>query len=105
MQNYFYNARPQQAQETPVSKSANHADNEMLVREDIVGELQAINQYQSHINQTTNTAVKEMLTSIKMEEEVHVGELMGLLFYLSPEAKTQFEKGFAEFETSKNKNN
>lgn len=87
MQNNFYgNGNTQQ----------NSAD-ENLVRQDIIGELEAINQYSNHIATTNNSLVKKTLNSIKLEEEVHVGELMALLFTLSPESRTQFEKGVNEF--------
>lgn len=67
-------------------------------REDIIGELDAIIQYENHYVQTTETSAKTTFRSIADEEKVHVGELFGLLFYLDPESKTFFEKGLKEFE-------
>ncbi len=66
-------------------------------REDIIGELDAINQYNRHIQETDDPVAKATIHDIMMEEEVHVGQLFGLLFSLNPESKTQFEKGYKEF--------
>ncbi len=66
-------------------------------RADIIGELEAIIQYESHLEQTNNESAQETIHDIVMEEMLHVGQLFGLLFYLSPETKTQFEKGLNEF--------
>ncbi len=58
--------------------------NELIeaVRQDLIGELEAINQYQRHIDSTDNETVIKVLTDIKNEEQVHVGELLTLLAYL-----------------------
>ena len=53
-----------------------------VVRQDLIGELEAINQYQRHIDGTDNETVIKVLTDIKNEEQVHVGELLTLLAYL-----------------------
>ena len=66
-------------------------------RLDIMGELEAIIQYQNHISSSNDAVVNQTLTDIMEEEMVHVGQLMGLLFYLDPEQQTQFEKGLNEF--------
>ncbi len=69
-------------------------------RADIIGELEAIIQYNAHLEQTDNEKAKETINDIMLEEMVHVGQLFGLLFYLNPESKTQFEKGLNEFNYS-----
>lgn len=66
-------------------------------REDIIGELDAIIQYENHIVQTNDERTRETLRDIVKEEKLHVGQLFGLLFSLDPESKTQFEKGLNEF--------
>lgn len=63
------------------------------VRRDIMGELEAINQYQSHIDQTDNVLAKKVWADIRNEEQVHVGELLTLLAILDPEMATSIEKG------------
>lgn len=66
-------------------------------RADIIGELDAIMQYERHIQESNNAIVNRTLTDIINEEKVHVGQLFGLLFYLDPTSQTQFEKGLNEF--------
>ena len=67
------------------------------VRLDIIGELEAITQYERHIEESNNPIVNRTLTDIVNEEKLHVGQLFGLLFYLDPTSQTQFEKGLNEF--------
>ena len=71
-------------------------------RADIIGELDAIIQYERHISQSNNQIVNRTLTDIVNEEKLHVGQLFGLLFYLDPTSQTQFEKGLKEFMKDKN---
>lgn len=66
-------------------------------REDIIGELDAIIQYENHLEQTADMAAQQTIRDIAREEKLHVGQLFGLLFSLDPESKTQFEKGVEEF--------
>jgi len=77
--------------------------NAQNVRTDIMGELEAIILYQSHISATDNLAVRKTLTDIMDEEKVHVGQLFGLLFTLDPDSKTLFEKGYNEFMNEDNR--
>ena len=69
-------------------------------RLDIIGELEAIIQYESHINSSTDPKYRETLQDIVDEEKVHVGQLFGLLFMLDPSSKELFEKGLNEFTKS-----
>lgn len=69
-------------------------------REDIIGELDAIIQYENHLMETNNDSAKETIRDIAKEEKLHVGQLFGLLFSLDPETKTQFEKGLKEFQNT-----
>lgn len=66
-------------------------------RLDVMGELEAIIQYETHLSQTNDESAKKMIADIVKEEKLHVGQLFGLIFALDPESKTQFEKGLAEF--------
>ncbi|MCQ2382113.1 MAG: hypothetical protein MJ054_02300 [Clostridia bacterium] len=67
------------------------------IRTDIIGELEAINQYENHLDITENLLAKETIADIISEEKIHVGQLFGLLFNLDPTSKTQFEIGYQEF--------
>lgn len=66
-------------------------------REDIIGELMAITQYENHYYATDDPVAKATILDIMNEEKMHVGQLFGLLFRLDEVAQTQFEKGFDEF--------
>lgn len=72
------------------------------VRLDIIGELEAIVQYENHIAQTNDKVAQSTLKSIVREEKVYVGELMALLFYLDEESKVEFENGLKEFKNINN---
>ena len=66
-------------------------------RLDIIGELDAIIQYETHINSSVDPVYRSTLQDIVNEEKVHVGQLFGLLFMLDPASKEFFEKGLYEF--------
>ena len=66
-------------------------------REDLAGELEAIIQYSNHLRQTSSLSSQITTRSIMEEEQVHVGELMALLFKLDPGFKERFDKGVKEF--------
>lgn len=66
------------------------------IRKDIIGELDAINMYSEHILETKSLAIKTILTDIMHEEQIHVGELMNLLFHVAPSSKELFDKGILE---------
>lgn len=63
-------------------------DVEML-REDLIGELQAINQYEEHIDLLEDEEAKRVLEHISAEEKEHVAELFNLIQKLD---STQAEK-------------
>lgn len=67
-------------------------------RKDLVGELDAIIQYDYHAHTTNNKIARETWENIRDEEIVHVGELLGLLYYLAPYQKQFVEQGLKEFE-------
>ena len=66
-------------------------------RLDIIGELDAIIQYEAHLNSSADPVYRNTLQDIVNEEKVHVGQLFGLLFMLNPASKEFFEKGLNEF--------
>ena len=49
------------------------------LREDLMGELQAINQYQAHIDNIDDAEVKDLLAHIRDDEKEHVAELTHLI--------------------------
>lgn len=73
-------------------------------RKDLIGELDAIVQYDNHLHATDNKIAKATWENIRDEELTHVGELLGLLFYLAPYQKAFVEKGLQEFNDRLHKN-
>jgi len=66
-------------------------DLEML-REDLVGELQAINQYQEHIESLESEEAMTILEHIIEEEKEHVAELLRLIQNLDPVQAEKFKE-------------
>ena len=66
-------------------------DLEML-REDLIGELQAINQYQQHILSLENEEPVAILEHIIEEEKEHVAELLALIQDLDPVQAEKFKR-------------
>ena len=66
-------------------------DLEML-REDLIGELQAINQYQEHIDTLEDVHAREVLSHIRDDEKEHVAELTKLIHKLDPLQAEMFKK-------------
>ena len=66
-------------------------DLEML-REDLVGELQAINQYHGHILILENEEAATALEHIIEEEKEHVAELLKLIQNLDPVQADKFKE-------------
>jgi len=62
------------------------------LREDFVGELEAINQYQEHIDETDNEEIKKVLTHIMDDEKEHVAELTKVLRKLDQVQEEKFQK-------------
>ena len=54
------------------------------VRFQISAELEAVNQYDEIIQTSSNPLVKAVVRSILLEEKTHVGELLALLYSISP---------------------
>jgi len=66
-------------------------DLEML-REDLIGELQAINQYEDHILNLGNEGAVTTLEHIIEEEKEHVVELLRLIQNLDPVQADKFKE-------------
>jgi rubrerythrin len=66
-------------------------DLEML-REDLIGELQAINQYQEHIESLESEEAVTTLEHILEDEKEHVAELTKLIQNLDPIQAEKFKK-------------
>ena len=69
-------------------------DNKTLksLREDLVGELEAINQYQEHIDEIDDEEVKKVLSHVRDDEKEHVAELMKVLRKLDETQEEKFQK-------------
>ena len=77
--------------EQPTGSVGKEAELEML-REDLVGELQAINQYQQHIDSIYDEDARHVLEHIRDDEKEHVAELMKIIQRLDATQKAKFEK-------------
>lgn len=55
-----------------------------MIREDLIGELQAINQYHQHIESLESEEAAVTLEHIIEEEKEHVAELLKLISLLDP---------------------
>ena len=62
------------------------------LREDLIGELGAINQYQEHIDETNNEEVKNVLGHIRDDEKEHFAELTKLIRELDETQEEKFKK-------------
>ena len=62
------------------------------LRADLVGELEAINQYQEHIDEVDDEEIKKVLTHVMNDEKEHVAELTKLLQQIDATQKEKFEK-------------
>jgi rubrerythrin len=63
-----------------------------MLREDLIAELQAINQYQEHILDLENEEAATTLEHIIAEEKEHVAELLGLIQNLDPVQAEKLKK-------------
>ena len=63
-----------------------------MLREDLIGELQAINQYQEHILDLENEEAVNTLEHIVEEKKEHVAELLRLIQNLDPAQAEKFKR-------------
>lgn len=66
-------------------------------RKDLVGEIEAIIQYDEHLHNSNNRLARQTWESIKNDELLHVGELLGLINYLDSSQLKYVEDGIKEF--------
>jgi len=64
-----------------------------MIREDLVAELQAINQYQEHTEALEDEEAIRVLEHIRDDEKEHVAELFKLIQTLDPVQAEKFTKG------------
>ncbi|RLC40051.1 MAG: hypothetical protein DRH33_01095 [Candidatus Nealsonbacteria bacterium] len=62
------------------------------LREDLIGELRAINQYQEHIDETDDEEIKKVLSHIRDDEKEHVAEITKILSKLDKTQEEKFQK-------------
>ncbi len=67
-------------------------DDVRLLREDLMGELKAINDYQKHIGVLESDEAKRVLEHIRDDEKEHVAELTKLIRQLDETQEAKFEK-------------
>lgn len=62
------------------------------LREDLIAELGAINQYQEHIDEADNEEIKKVLGHIRDDEKEHVAELTKIIRKLDETQEEKFQK-------------
>jgi len=81
----------------PFEEEGNDIDNDIeldleMLREDLMAELEAINQYQEHIETLENEEAIGVLEHIRDDEKEHVAELVKLIQQLDPIQAEKFRK-------------
>ena len=96
----IYNTYSQADNYSPAIDDTKIVDFDTLqnVRQDLIGEIQAVIEYDNHIHSARDELTRETWRSIRNEELVHIGELLGLLERLAPYQKYYIDKGIQEFE-------
>jgi rubrerythrin len=62
------------------------------LRQDLVGELEAINQYQEHIDEIDDEEIKKVLIHIMNDEKEHVAELTKVIRKVDEIQEEKFQK-------------
>ena len=86
-----------------ITPSVMSFDTLQKARQDLIGEIQAVIDYDAHMHSTNDRLARQTWQSIKNEELVHVGELLALLNYLDPEQNQYVQQGIKEFYNFQNK--
>ncbi|MCD6358889.1 MAG: hypothetical protein J7L90_02915 [Dehalococcoidia bacterium] len=63
-----------------------------LLREDLIGELEAINQYQDHLDDIESDEAAKVLEHIMADEKEHVAELMKIIQEMDTQQAEKFKK-------------
>ena len=74
-------------------KFYNKSELKAAIRTDLIGELEAIDQYNAHIAATDNQLARAVWTDIMNEERTHIGELLTLLHALDPTELQKLKEG------------
>ena len=82
----------EQEQEWDITEEERREIDLEMLREDLVGELQAISQYQEHIDILDNEEAVHVLEHIRDDEKEHVAELTKLIQKLDPVQAEKFKK-------------
>ncbi len=90
---------------TEINNAVINFDALQKARQDLIGEIQAVIEYDVHIRSTGDKLARDTWIDIKNEELVHIGELLGLLNYLDPNQKQYVQKGLSEFYERQKGNN
>jgi len=69
-----------------------------LIRSSINSEYEAIATYQKIADKTEDPIVKKVMLSVMNEELIHAGEFIRLLYHISPNEDSAYQKGFEEVE-------
>ena len=80
-----------------ITHSVMSFDTLQKARQDLIGEIQAVIEYDAHIHSTNDRLAIQTWQSIKEEELAHIGELLGLINYLDTSQKQFIQKGLTEF--------
>ena len=80
-----------------ITYTAMNFDTLQKARQDLIGEIQAVIQYDAHIHSTNNEVARKTWQHIKEDELMHIGELLALINYLEPSQASFVKKGFDEF--------
>jgi len=62
----------------------------IMMREDLIGELQAINQYQAHIDKIDHVEIRSLLEHIRDDEKEHVAEITHAISRIDAIQKAKF---------------
>ncbi|MCF6095459.1 hypothetical protein L1766_00325 [Thermovorax subterraneus] len=65
-----------------------------MLREDLIGELQAINQYERHARMTNVPQARQLFLEIADDEKHHVAELMRMIMQYDRKQAEEMRKAF-----------
>ncbi|HHW18983.1 MAG TPA: rubrerythrin [Firmicutes bacterium] len=65
-----------------------------MLREDLIGELQAINQYERHARMTSYAPARQLFQEIADDEKHHVAELLRMIAQLDRVQAEELRKAF-----------
>jgi len=81
----------------------NERETTRAIRDAVVNEQLAVQQYEAIVDGTSNAKVKKVLQEIADEERVHIGELTALLKTILPDEEKHLEEGAKEVKEASTK--